>query len=104
MARRNATQGKSTPPAFERQEPSIAVSVLMYSVSSQLKACCARVWLVCVRVSVVRTGMGGAGIGYPSKLSLTHHPLSRSHSLFLSLFDCMGMREGFNYVLFYSND
>lgn len=40
-------------------------------------------------------GGGGGGVGYPSKLL---QPPS------LSLFDCMGMREGFNYAFFYTND
>lgn len=84
VARRNATQGKSTPPAFERQEPSIAVSVLMYSVSSQLKACCARVWLVCVRVSVVRTGMGGLELVIHQSCP-SHIPLSLALTLSFSL-------------------
>ena len=75
--RRNATQEKLTPSAFERQEPSIVLSVLMYSMSSQLKACRA---CECVCVCMVCTGMG-AGIGYPSKLSLA--PLPPSFSLCL---------------------
>lgn len=45
--RGNAAQDKLTLSAFERQEPSTGLSVLMYSMSSRLKACCACV--CCVR-------------------------------------------------------
>lgn len=46
-------------------------------------------------VCVCMCGVWGGGLGYASKLL---HPPSPS------LFDCMGMREGFNYAFFYTND
>lgn len=68
------------------------LSVLMYSVSSQLKAC-----RLCVCVCVVCKGRG-------LELVINQSCLSTPPPLSFSLSDCMGMREGFNYVFFYSND
>lgn len=85
--RYNVTQEKLMLFVFERQKLSFQLAVLMYSMSSKCKmhvvlCICVCMWL----------GMQLVSIKAVSLLSL---------SPFLYLFDCLGMREGFNYIFFY---